>query len=193
MVSAFQHLVAYFHHNGSPLRQMSFHTVVCYTVSVGLVVFPTSKTTSSTFSNLKLKWVNVNLKGVDQANFNMPMCIGHTQLLGVFLVYINVIFFLCLFFPLLHLCCNTWKLNQTFIKNSGTLILPSQALPSAVGMKPMSQSQRKPPGMFRQWPFSHRLLFSAHSSLSAVAITNTHLLYMYKGSFHTRNALWDVV
>lgn len=44
--------------------------------------------------------------------------------------------------------------------------LPSQALPSGVGMKPMSHSQRKPPGRFRQWPLSHRLPFSAHSSLS---------------------------
>lgn len=61
-------------------------------------MFPTRETTNSTFSDLKLKWINVNLKGVDQANFNMPMCIGHTQLLGVFLVYISVIFFLCLFF-----------------------------------------------------------------------------------------------
>ena len=46
--------------------------------------------------------------------------------------------------------------------------LPSQALPSVVVMKPISHSQRKPPGTFRQWPFSHRLPFSAHSSLSAV-------------------------
>lgn len=51
--------------------------------------------------------------------------------------------------------------------------LPSQALPSGVGMKPMSHSQRKPPGRFKQWPLSHRLLFSAHSSLSVVVITHT--------------------
>lgn len=58
-----------------------------------------------------------------------------------------------------------------------------------MGMKPMSQSQRKPPGMFRQWPFSHRLLFSAHSSLSAVAITNTHRLYVQRRLSHQKCSL----
>lgn len=44
---------------------------------------------------------------------------------------------------------------------------PWQALLSSVGVKPISHSQRYPPGAFRHWPFSHRFTLSAHSSMSA--------------------------
>lgn len=44
--------------------------------------------------------------------------------------------------------------------------LPWQDLLSEAGVKPISHSQRYPPGIFRHCPFSHRLIFSAHSSMS---------------------------
>lgn len=48
---------------------------------------------------------------------------------------------------------------------------PPQALPwqvwrSSVGLKPISHSQRYPPGALRHCPFSQRSTSSAHSSLS---------------------------
>lgn len=43
---------------------------------------------------------------------------------------------------------------------------PWQARWSSVGLKPISHSQRYPPGALRHCPFSQRSTFSAHSSLS---------------------------
>lgn len=43
---------------------------------------------------------------------------------------------------------------------------PWQACWSSVGLKPISHSQRYPPGALRHCPFSQRSTFSAHSSLS---------------------------
>ncbi len=62
--------------------------------------------------------------------------------------------------------------------------LPWQALLSSVGVKPISHSQRYPPGAFKHWPFSHRFTLSAHSSMSAEKYTNhqqsCHLCPVFK-------------
>lgn len=68
------------------------------------------------------------------------------------------------------------------------LLQPWQDLLSGVGVKPMSQSQRCPPGVLRHWPFSQRSTLSAHSSTSAGQVGAGSALQSFVGSRPPRHA-----